>query len=146
MRPRSAEWYFDADTIGVGRVLAAAGVRATWPGDDGTRRGRAHLTPSPIDRTDIADEVWIEEVTRAGMTIITRDRRIASRTSEVDAVIASRARVFALTVSGDNDLWRLVRLVATRWPEIEQKALEPGPFVMSVTWTGIRQVAPALDT
>lgn len=107
MRTRSAEWCFDADTIGVGRVLAEAGVRATWPGDDGALRGRPHLLPCTIDRTDIADEVWIEEVTRAGMSIITRDRRIASRTSEVDAVIASRARVFALTVKGENDLWRL---------------------------------------
>ena len=76
------------------------------------------------------------------MVIITRDRRISTRTSEVDAVIASRAKVFALTVTGDNDLWGLVRLVATRWLDIERLALEPGPFIMSVTWTGVRQVVP----
>lgn len=145
MKPRSAEWYFDADTIGVGRILAAAGVRATWPGDDGERRGRPDLPPSPTSRTDVGDEVWIEQVTRAGMVIITRDRRISTRTSEVDAVIASRAKVFALTVTGDNDLWGLVRLVATRWLDIERQSIEPGPFIMSVTWTGVRQMVPAVE-
>lgn len=144
MKSRKAQWYFDADPIGVGRVLAAAGVHVTWPGDDGTRGGRPHLPASPIDRTDIGDDVWIGAVTRAGMSIITRDRRIATRTSEVDAVIASRARVFALTVTADNDLWSLVRLVAIRWPGIERRALVPGPFIMSVTWTGIRQLVPAM--
>lgn len=145
MRYRSAEWYFDADTIGVGRVLAAAGVLATWPGDDGVRRGRMELLPSPVATTDTADEAWIEQVTNAGMSVITRDRRIATRTSEVNAVIANRAKVFALTVSGDNDLWGLVRLVATRWPDLERRSREPGPFIMNVTWTGMRQVAPDAD-
>ena len=142
MAIRAADWYFDADTIGVGRILANAGVRTTWPGDDGKRAGRRDLMPSPIATTNIPDDVWIEQVTRAGMAIITRDQRILTRTSEVNAVIAHRARVFALSAKGDNDLWGLVQLVAIRWRDMERHALTPGPFIMSVTRNKLRHLAP----
>lgn len=71
LQPR---WYFDADTIGLGKLLAPARRDVTWPGDTGERgRDRLRQKPSPITTTDTPDEVWIPRVTAAGMVIVTRD-------------------------------------------------------------------------
>jgi hypothetical protein len=87
---RSPEWYFDEDVIGVAKVLAAAKLPVTWPGDDGKRLSeRLGQPPSPVATNGQPDDKWIPIVARAGMPIITRDRRILARTSEVNAVVAS---------------------------------------------------------
>ena len=46
---------------------------------------------------DTADAVWIPEVSRQGWIILTKDAAIRKRPLELAAVIASKARVFALT-------------------------------------------------
>lgn len=140
---RQAEWYVDADTIGLGHVLASARLPVTWPGDDGTRSSeKDRIAPSPIAEKNVDDDVWIPEVTRVGMTIITRDKHIMSRTHEITAVVAARAQMFALAVPEKLNLWGLVRLAAAHWPEMATLAREPGPFIYNVSWTRLRRVWP----
>jgi hypothetical protein len=43
------------------------------------------------------DVEWIPQVARAGLAIITRDRRIQDRIAEKDTVVASNAKMFAIT-------------------------------------------------
>ena len=140
---KQAEWYVDADTIGLGRVLAAAKLRVNWPGDDGIRQNpRDAVNPSPVMHTHMADDAWIPAVSRAGMAIITRDKMILRRTSEINAVAAANARMFALAVPENLNIWGLARLTAANWPEMERLAKEPGPFICNVSWTRVRQVWP----
>ena len=47
-------------------------------------------------------------VARAGLAIITRDRRIETRTSEINAVTSSRARLFAITSHEQLNNWGLL--------------------------------------
>ncbi len=138
---RAPRWYVDADTIGVGHVLARARVPVTWPGDDGVRDNeRRKQAPSPIQRTDVPDDDWIPRVTAAGMAIITRDRRILSRLDELAAVKRSGAVVFAITSDENLDLWGLVQVVGTRWRDIERLSADPGPAIYSVTRTAVSRL------
>lgn len=73
--------------MGLAKALAHVRSDVTFPGDDGERTGGARrwLPPSPVQDPATPDEEWIETVTRAGMVVITRDRKIMSRLNEVQA-------------------------------------------------------------
>lgn len=143
MTLRGPRWYFDADTIGLAKILAMARTDATWPGDTGIRATqRLRQDPSPITSAATSDEIWIPRVTQAGMAIITRDKRIQSRTAEIDAVMACRARVFAITSQDNLDRWGLLEVVVSRWRDLEEASSRPGPYVYAVTRTGIRRLLP----
>ncbi|MDP9409578.1 MAG: hypothetical protein M3P70_03590 [Actinomycetota bacterium] len=93
-----------------------------------------------IQDTETDDDVWIPRVTRAGLAIITRDVHIESRTSEINAVLASRARMFAITSTERLDNWGLLEVVVTRWREMEAAAEDDGPFIYKVTRSGLATV------
>jgi len=86
------------------------------------------------------DEVWIPAVTRAGLAIITRDARIATRTAEKDQVLAARARMFAITTPEALHTWDLVEIVVTQWRNLERAAQEPGPYIYSLTRTAMHKL------
>jgi len=143
---RQPEWYCDADVKGLGKTLAGMRLPVTWPGDDGERASeRLRQPPSPIQDPATADELWIPEVTRAGLVIITRDSKIMDRVAEIDAVIASRARMFVITSHSQLDLWDEVRIVAAQWSTMIRRRERPGPFVDSITLSGTRRLVPATD-
>jgi hypothetical protein len=136
-------WYFDADTIGLGKLVAPARRDVTWPGDTGERgKERLRQEPSPITSTDTADELWIPRVTSYGMAIVTRDKHIQSRTSEIDAVMSSGARMFAITSAENLNRFGLLEVFMSRWRDIEEAAAEPGPYVYAVTRSQIRRLLP----
>lgn len=141
-RPR---WYVDADTLGLGRILAVARTDVTYCGDDGRRPKGLDLPPSPIQDTATADDVWIPTVTQAGMSIITRDKKLLSRPWELDAIAASRARVFTILVEDDPSNWGLLEAVACQWRLMQSAADLPGPFVYGVTRTTCHQIWPKRD-
>lgn len=136
-----ARWYFDADSIGLGKLLAHARDDVTWPGDDGTRaKSRRSLAPCPIASPATPDIDWIPKVALLGMSIVTRDKMIQSRLSELTAVRESRAKMFAITSDGSLDRWGLLEIVVTQWRAMELQAEEPGPFICSVTRTRLRRL------
>lgn len=138
---RRAEWYLDEDVLGLGSLLARARLPVTWPGDDGDREHpRLVQAASPVAKRGLADEVWIPVVAASGLAILTRDRRIMERTVRVNAVLASRARVFTITSPRQLDLWGEARVVAMQWEEIEMRRREPGPFIDAVTASGVRRL------
>lgn len=138
---RVADWYLDEDVLGLAAALAQAKLPVTWPGDDGLRADkRKTQSPSPVQARAMADEDWIPVVARAGLAIITRDRRIIDRTVRVNAVLASGARLFALTSSGPLDLCGEMRIVAAQWDELERRRHLPGPFVDGVTRSGVQRL------
>ncbi len=88
------------------------------------------------------DEVWIPEVTKAGLVILTRDSKILQRVAEVNAVVAARARMFVITGAAHMDLWQQLRVVAAQWPRMLERRQQPGPFIDSITLTATRRLVP----
>jgi PIN like domain len=84
--------------------------------------------------------VWIPEVTRHGLVIITRDKHIERRTWEKDQVLACRARMFAITSEENLNTWGLAEVVITQVRKIEAAAEEPGPYIYSLTRTSLHKI------
>lgn len=82
------------------------------------------------------DEVWITEVSAAGMVILTKDRTIVRVGIEYDALRRAGARKFVLT-HGAIPAPGIARafMLARRAMEQRIRAIEP-PFVLSVSSTG----------
>lgn len=137
-----ASWYFDADTVGLGKMLRDVRSDVTWPGDDGQRsRQRLRLPPCVIQDKDTDDEIWIPQVTAAGLSIITRDKRIQTRTREINAVFAARARMFAITTEENLDRWGLLEVFVPNFRAIEKIVqTRSGPYIYAVTRSGIRNL------
>ncbi len=136
-----ARWYVDADTLGLGHILARARPDVTFCGDDGVRaKRRLTLPPCVIQDTETDDDVWIPAVTREGLAIITRDRRIQTRTNEKAAVLRSGARMFAITSKENLTNWDMLEIVVTRWRDMENAAQEDGPYIYAVTRTSLAKV------
>lgn len=138
MKPR---WYVDADTLGLAHVLIRARTDVTYPGDTGERHtAKWHLPPCVITDPATHDDVWIPAVTRAGLAIITRDKRIASRTAEINAVIAAGAQMFAITSPEQLHTWDLLSIAVGRWQDFEAALEEDGPYIYSVTRTTMSKI------
>ena len=72
-RPATVRFYFDADVLGLAKILAQMRSDVTYPGDPGGELFKRHRGPCPITSTAVTDSEWIPEVTRQGWLIITRD-------------------------------------------------------------------------
>jgi hypothetical protein len=106
----------------------------TWPGDTGERvTEKLRLPPSPVDDGGLPDEEWIPIVTRAGLAILTKDAQILNRRVELDAVLASRARLFVIDGSRPLNLWGELRVVAAQWDRMVELSATPGPYVYSIS-------------
>jgi PIN like domain len=138
VKPR---WYIDADTLGLAHVLIRARTDVTYPGDTGERHtAKWRLPPCPITDPATDDDVWIPAVTRAGLAILTRDKRIATRTAEINAVIAAGARMFAITSPEKLHTWDLLSIAVSRWQDFEAALEENCPYIYSVTRTTMSKV------
>jgi hypothetical protein len=134
-------WYVDADTLGLAHVLIRARRDVTFPGDDGVRhKNSCRLPPYVVSDPATHDNVWIPAVAKAGMGIITRDVRIATRTAEINGVIAAGARMFAITSPEKLHTWDLLSIAVARWPDFEVAAQEDGPYIYSVTRTTMSKI------
>ena len=106
----------------------------TYCGDSGTRhKKKDSLPPCEIQDTATPDEIWIPEVTKAGLAIITRDKHIETRSHQKAVVLASGARMFAITSEGQLDNWGLLEVVVTQWRAMESVAKKDGPWIYAVT-------------
>lgn len=135
-----ALWYVDADTLGLAHVLIRARRDVTFPGDDGARHKKSWtLSPCVISDPGTHDDVWIPEVTKAGLAIITRDVHIATRTAEISEVMRAGARMFAITSPERLHVWDLLTIAVSRWPDMERAAQQAGPYIYGVTKTTMRK-------
>ncbi len=136
----AVRFYVDADCLGLAKAMAGLRSDVTYPGDPGGDiRGRSRPA-CPVTRTDTPDEVWIPEVARRGWAILTRDRRIQTRVSETAALLASNARMFAITSPEQLLVWEQLEVVMCNWRRIEEQLGAPGPWVMSLTRTSMRSI------
>ena len=80
---------------------------------------------------NVADVDWIRDACMEGDLIIAKDRAIAKRPLEVDAVVANRAQAFIIASANITGMQMLDRLLANA-ASIERAADAEGPFVWSV--------------
>jgi hypothetical protein len=126
--PQTPRWFLDENSLGVAKALAYVRGDITWPGaPDG---------PVPAGA---ADATWLPIVGRAGLVVLTRDKRIRSRPLERQALLDHGVRACFLTSGGSLDLFAQLRLWLRYWDDIETLVAEhPAPWLASVTRIGVR--------
>lgn len=97
MRPAQVRYYFDADILGVGKLIAGLRPDCTYPGDTGATPHKRERPACIISSPATPDAEWLGPVSQQGWLIITRDRHIQSRPAEIGAVVQHHARMVALS-------------------------------------------------
>ncbi|MGH3922451.1 MAG: hypothetical protein ACRDTT_06210, partial [Pseudonocardiaceae bacterium] len=96
VRPAEVRFYFDADLLGLAKVLARLRPDVTYPGDPGAVVHKRQRSPCPISSPAAKDTVWIPQVAGLGWLIITRDSAIQRYRAELAAVRENGARMVTL--------------------------------------------------
>jgi hypothetical protein len=140
VRPSNVRFYFDADVLGVARVIAGLRSDATYPGDPGATIHRRTRPPCPINDPATLDRVWIPEVAERQWLIITRDSRIQDHRAEIAAVRENGAKMIALTGKDARNTWQQLEVVISQWRRFEQLVDLAGPFIWRATRTSLGRV------
>ena len=134
--------YFDADIMGLARLLAQERADFTFPSDPGGKIKKLTRAACPIASTDVKDSEWIPQVAALGWLIITRDRRIQDRKAELAAVREYGAKMVNLASTDASTKWGQLEVFMTRWREIDALVDQPGPFIYSATRRGAFRSLP----
>jgi hypothetical protein len=134
-RPATVRFYFDADILGLGKILARLRPDVTYPGDPGATIHKRARPACPITKTSTPDEEWIPEVSRRRWLIITRDSRIKEHRAEVAAVRDNDGRMIALASRDAGGTWAQLEVFFAQWRRIEATLGEPGPFIYTASRT-----------
>ena len=139
-RPRAAEirFYFDADVLGVAKVIGQLRSDATYPGDPGAVIHKRTRPSCPIADTATADHIWIPEVAERGWLIITRDSRIAVTVPDLRRERPRRKDGGAIGQRSPEHLAAARGRVP--WRAIEHESARPGPFIWRATRSGLGRV------
>lgn len=139
MRPAAVSFYFDADVLGLAKVICGLRADATYPGDPGTTINGRVRPPCDIGPAT-PDVEWIESVAGSGWIIITRDSHIQKRRRELDVVREQGARMIAISGRDGSSKWSQLEIVMSQWHAIENLRERRGPFVYAATRTSMREV------
>jgi hypothetical protein len=136
-KPAHVQYYFDADVLGLAKLIAAIRRDATYPGDPGgpVKGGRVRPPCAITDRAT-PDEIWIPETARQNWLIITRDRHIQEHRAEIEAVRVSGARMVTLGGQEAGNTFDQLQVLMCNWRAIERKLAQVGPFIYTATRTG----------
>ncbi|MGV8883620.1 MAG: hypothetical protein ACOH19_15850 [Rhodoglobus sp.] len=121
--PRRPSFFVDR---GVGSRLIPEGLRAIgWEVVTMDERYGKQASQS------IPDTQWIHDASALGEVVITKDRNVAKRPLEAQAIYMNETRVLVLAsahITGPESLDRLL----TNQVRIEKLVDQPGPFVLGV--------------
>jgi len=126
--------------LGLAKVLVQVRSDVTSSGDPGGVLFKRARPPCAITSPAVLDPVWIPEVTRVGLLIITRDASIADNRAEIEAVRNAGARMVTLAGREAIGTWDQLEVIMSRWRDIEGFLVESGPFIYSATRTRLRQL------
>jgi hypothetical protein len=127
-------YFVDASVqIDVAKALAQVRDDILYPGALG----------SPIASPNVDDIDWLPAVGAHGYVLLKRDKKIRTRPWERQALFQAGIRAFCLTGAGNYSKWETLRLLARFWPHMEAIAETiPGPYIYSITQSGVRPLAP----
>jgi PIN like domain len=136
-KPAHVLYYFDADVLGLAKIMVQLRRDSTYPGDPGGPvRGRRVRPACSVTDPETDDEVWIPETARHGWLIITRDRHIQDNRREIEAVRDNGARMITLAGAEATTTFDQMEVLMSNWRAIEDKLEEAGPFIYTATRTG----------
>jgi hypothetical protein len=134
--------YFDADVLGLAKLLCQERADFTYPGDPGARIKKRQRPPCLITLPGTKDPDWIPRVAAKGWLIITRDRRIQEKLAEINAVRTCGAKMVNFASQDAGSTWGQLEVFMSRWREIEALIDEPGPFIYIASRTGKLRAIP----
>ena len=140
MRSATVRFYFDADILGLAKLLTTVRSDVTYPGDPGGTVHKRIRPACPIKGVDVPDAIWIPEGARNSGLIVTRDSRIQSHRLEIEAVRSNAACMVALAGAEARTTWAQLEIVMCQWRSIERCLDEPGPFIYNATRTRLQRV------
>jgi len=135
-KPVAPRFYFDADVLGLAKLLARERADFTYPGDPGRRIKKRLRPPCIITTPATLDTVWIPAVAARGWVILTRDQAIQNNRAEIDAVRTHGAKMVNLASAEASNTWAQLEVFMARWRDIEPLVDESGPFIYIATRTG----------
>lgn len=135
-KPIAPRFYFDADVLGLAKLVCQERADCTYPGDIGGRIKKRLRPPCIITTPATKDPVWIPAVAGQGWLIITRDKEIPGNRVEIDAVRDHGAKMVNLASRDAVNTWAQLEVLMTRWREIEALVDQPGPFIHIASRTG----------
>ncbi|MCW2759598.1 MAG: hypothetical protein JWO46_3344 [Nocardioidaceae bacterium] len=138
-RPATVRFYFDADILGLAKVITGLRPDVTYPGDPGGTVNKQFRPPCSIPR-DTKDRIWLPLVTAHGWLVISRDLRIRDNPNERRVVRETGARMVALSGMDAPNKWGQLELLMSRWRKIEELLDEPGPFIYLASRSGLRRL------
>jgi hypothetical protein len=140
VRPAEVRFYFDADVLGLAKVIAGLRNDATYPGDPGATIHRRARPACLISDPATPDRVWIPDVAGQGWLIVTRDSRIQDHRAEISAVREHGAKMVALTGKDARSTWQQLEVFMRQWRGIEDLAESSGPFIWRATRSGMSRI------
>lgn len=145
MRVAAVQFYFDADILGVAKILSGLRPDITYPGDPGAVVHKRARPRCPIESPDTDDDAWIPVVAERSWLAITRDTDIQSHWSLIDLVREHGGRMVALTAADAGNKWTQLETLMSRWREIEKKLEEEPPFIYAASRTQVRRISLERD-
>ncbi len=91
------------------------------------------------DSQSTADMTWIRDASDSGDVIITKDKAIAKRLLEAEAIYYSEARVFTIASAQITGPQQIARLLVNE-SRIERLTSRPGPWVFGVYADNVRRI------
>lgn len=141
VKPAPVQFYFDADVLGLAKILVQVRGDVTYPGDPGGPVKGGRVRPAcTIRDTATRDSVWIPETARQGWLIMTRDRRIQEHRAEIDAVKNSGARMITLAGAEAVDTFSQLEALMCNWRQIQRLLARRGPYIYIATRTKLREL------
>lgn len=140
MKPADVRCYFDADILGLGKLISALRSDCTFPGDPGAVVHKRERRPCSVTRPEVDDPVWIQQVTAEGLLIITRDAKIQRRVAEMRVVWEHGATMVALASADAKTVWGQLEVFMSQWRALEKLHGLPGPFIYRASRTALTKV------
>lgn len=138
MRPATVRYYFDADILGLGKLVAGLRPDATYPGDPGAVVRKRRRSPCAIASTDVDDVDWIPRIAADGMIAISRDSKITRRIAEIEAVVQHKLRLVVLTSADAGTVWAQLEVLMCQWRHVERLVDIPGPYIYRASRTRLQ--------
>jgi len=135
-KPAPVRYYFDADVLGLAKLLVRVRGDVTYPGDPGGPVAGRVRAPCPVTTPSAPDTEWIPETARHGWVIITRDRHIQEHRAEIDAVSINGARMVVISAPDAVTTFDQLEVLMCNWRAIERLHDLKGPFIYAATRTG----------
>lgn len=141
-RERRAEvrYYFDAEVLGLAKIVVQVRPDCTYPGDPGGILHKRRRPACPITTPTTLDTDWIPAVAAQGWLTVTRDANIQGHRAEIEAVRESGPKMVVLAGKDATGTWAQLGLLLHHWRRIELALDELGPFIYSATPTSFRSV------